>query len=79
MHDISCPTLSLVGADEGEEMLRQTHEFHRAIRTREKSLHVFTLDRDGTHDHCMLDNHSRMHQVLFEWLDGVFGHSPATT
>ncbi|TVR89896.1 MAG: alpha/beta fold hydrolase [Trueperaceae bacterium] len=76
MHDISCPTLSLVGAGEGEEMLRQTREFHEAIRSREKSMHVFTLDRDGTHDHCMLDNHARMQQVLFEWLNGVFGHTP---
>ena len=75
MHEISCPTLSLVGAGEGEEMLRQTREFHAAISAHDKTMHVFTLDRDGTHDHCMLDNHSRMHQVLFEWLGDVFGTS----
>ena len=74
MHTITCPTLSLVGAGEGEEMLRQTHEFHEAIASHEKKMHIFTLERDGTHDHCMLDNHSRMQQVIFEWLNGVFGH-----
>jgi len=63
----------LIRAGEGEEMLRQTREFHEAIASREKAMHVFSLERDGTHDHCMLDNHSRMQQVLFEWLGGVFG------
>ncbi len=31
-----------------------------------------TLEQDGSHDHCMLDNHSRMQQVMFEWLSTVF-------
>jgi len=43
----------------GEEMLRQTRELHDAIRSRETSMHVFALDHDGTHDHCMLDDHAR--------------------
>ena len=74
MHTITCPTLSLVGAGEGEEMLVQTREFHDAIASRDKELHVVTLECDGTHDHCMLDDHSRMQQVIVEWLGGVFGH-----
>ena len=45
-----------------------------AIASPEKAMRVFTLERDGTHDHCMLDNHSRMQQVIFEWLGGVFAH-----
>jgi hypothetical protein len=43
----------------------------------EKRLHVFTLERDGSYDHCQLDNVSRGQQVTFDWLDDVFDHRPA--
>jgi len=72
MHKITCPALSIVGSGEGEEMLKQTREFHEGISSGEKKMHVFTLEEDGCHDHCMLDNHSRMQQVVFRWLDEVF-------
>ncbi len=65
---ITCPALSLVGSGEGQEMLAQTHEFHDGIASPVKHLHVFTLERDGSYDHCMLDNHSRMQDVTFAWL-----------
>ena len=66
---ITCPALSLVGAGEGEEMLTQTREYHDGIGSERKQMHVFTLEEDGSYDHCMLDNHSRMQQVTFAWLD----------
>jgi pimeloyl-ACP methyl ester carboxylesterase len=66
---ITCPALSLVGAGEGEEMLAQTREYHRGIGSQRKQMHIFTLEEDGSYDHCMLDNHSRMQQVTFAWLD----------
>jgi len=72
LHRITCPALAMVGAGEGEEMLRQTQEFIEGISSEEKKMHVFTLEQDGSHDHCMLDNHSRMQQVMFEWLSTVF-------
>lgn len=72
LHKIECPALALVGAGEGEEMLRQTQEFYDAISSPVKKMHVFTLEKDGSHDHCMLDNHSRMQQVIFEWLNEIF-------
>jgi len=72
LHQITCPTLALVGSGEGEEMLQQTREFYESISSPVKKMRVFTLEEDGSHDHCMLDNHSRMHQVVFEWLNKVF-------
>ncbi len=72
LHKITCPALAMVGRGEGEEMLIQTQEFYQGISSKVKKMHVFTLEEDGSHDHCMLDNHSRMHQVVFEWLDEVF-------
>lgn len=74
LYKISCPALALVGAGEGEEMLKQTREFYDAIASSNKKMHIFTLEEDGSHDHCMLDNHSRMHQVIFEWLNEVFNY-----
>jgi pimeloyl-ACP methyl ester carboxylesterase len=68
---ITCPALSLVGAGEGQEMLDQTREYHEGIASPRKRMHVFTLEEDGSYDHCMLDNHSRMQQVTFAWLDEV--------
>ena len=68
---ITCPALSLVGSGEGEEMLVQTQEYHEGIASTRKHKHVFTLEQDGSYDHCMLDNHSRMQQVTFAWLDEV--------
>ncbi len=72
LHKITCPALSIVGSGEGEEMLKQTEEFHRGISSQMKKMKIFTLEEDGSHDHCMLDNHSRMHQVVFGWLSDVF-------
>ena len=70
--DITIPALALVGGGEGEEMLAQTREFYDGIASTRKQMHVFTLEEDGSYDHCMLDNHSRMHEVTFAWLDETF-------
>jgi hypothetical protein len=66
---ITCPALSLVGSGEGEEMLTQTREYHDGIGSEHKQMHMFTLEEDGSYDHCMLDNHSRMQQVTFAWIE----------
>ncbi len=72
LDQITVPTLSLVGSGEGEEMIKQTKEFHSKISSGIKEMKMFTLEKDGSHDHCMLDNHSRMHQEIFTWLNSVF-------
>ena len=74
---ITCPALALVGSGEGEEMLKQTKEFYAGIASQEKKMHIFTLEEDGSYDHCMLDNHSRMQQVTFGWLGEVFDREAA--
>jgi pimeloyl-ACP methyl ester carboxylesterase len=70
---IVCPALALVGAGEGEIMVRQAREFYNGIGSTVKKLHVFELEKDGSDDHCQLDNITRGMQVAFDWLDGVLG------
>ncbi|MGA2977744.1 MAG: hypothetical protein ABSF77_20785 [Spirochaetia bacterium] len=66
---IRCPVLSLAGKGEGEIMLAQAREFHEAIPSKDKRLQIFSLERDGSDDHCQLDNISSGMQVIFDWLD----------
>ena len=68
---INCPALALVGKDEGEEMVRQATFFYENISSKNKTLHIFNREVDGSNDHCQLDNFSRAHQVAYDWLDTV--------
>jgi esterase/lipase len=72
---ITCPALAMVSIDEGEELVRQAKEFYEGISSEIKKLHIFTLDTDGSNDHCQLDNRSRGNQVLFDWLDDIFDYT----
>ncbi|MHA1948984.1 MAG: alpha/beta hydrolase family protein [Candidatus Thorarchaeota archaeon] len=74
LHRITCPALLLVGDNEGERWLQLAHEFYDGISSEVKKLHIFSLERDGSNDHCQLDNRSRGNQVLFDWLDEVFDY-----
>lgn len=69
---IDCPTLALVGAGEGPESLRQAELFLNGISSEKKELYIFTLEKDGSDDHCQLDNRSRGNQIMFDWLDNIF-------
>jgi pimeloyl-ACP methyl ester carboxylesterase len=69
---ITCPTLALVGAGEGETLIRQAQEFYQGISSPVKKLHIFNLEEDGSDDHCQLDNISRGTQVVYDWLEEVF-------
>ncbi|MBU7045710.1 MAG: alpha/beta hydrolase [Theionarchaea archaeon] len=75
LHKITIPALALVSEDEGEELVRQAREFYEGISSEIKKLHIFTLDKDGSSDHCQLDNRSRGNQVTFDWLDEVFSYT----
>ena len=72
LHNITCPTLALVGDDEGNIVIEQAKRFIDGIQSREKELHIFSIDIDGSNDHCQLDNRSRGNQVMLDWLDNVF-------
>jgi len=74
IHQVTCPALLLVGEKEGQEWVKQAKLFYRGISSEVKRLHVFTLEEDGSNDHCQLDNRSRGAQVMFDWLDDVFGY-----
>ncbi len=72
LHRITCPALALVGGGEGEVFEQQAKEFLSLISSEKKKLHIFTLEQDGSDDHCQLDNRARGNQVMFDWLDDVF-------
>lgn len=73
--NIDCPALALVGAGEGEESMRQAKLFIDGIASQNKQLYVFSLEKDGSDDHCQLDNRTRGNQIMFDWLDEVFCHN----
>lgn len=79
LHQIICPTLALAGENEGKLLIDQTQEFYDKISSRQKKLYIFTLDDDGSDDHCQLDNRTAANRVTFDWLDELFEHVPATT
>jgi esterase/lipase len=79
VQEITCDALALAGEGEGDELLRQTRQFHRSISSEDKMIKVFTLEEDASDDHCQLDNRSRANQVIFDWLDDTFdnrGYQP---
>ena len=71
---IKCPTLALVGEGEGNELLKQARDFIDGISSSNKELYVFTKEKDGSDDHCQLDNRSRSTQVMFDWLNEVLDY-----
>lgn len=74
LDQFTCPTLALVSLGDGEVLLSQAKEMIERIPSKNKHIHFFTLENDGTDDHCQLDNTSRGAQVMFDWLDGVFDY-----
>jgi len=72
LQKITCPALALVGEDEGEVPIMQARRFIDGISSTRKELHIFTLERDGSNDHCQMGNVSRLCQVMFDWMDKIF-------
>jgi pimeloyl-ACP methyl ester carboxylesterase len=72
-HKIACPTLALCGESElGAVEIFGKPWFDDLDCS--KDLHVFTVE-EGAEMHCQLNNISRLYQVMFDWLDDVFGHA----
>jgi hypothetical protein len=81
LDQFTCPTLAMVSEGDGEVLLKQAEEMIEKIPAQEKHLHYFTLAKDGSDDHCQLDNRVRGNQVMFDWLDELFDYhyEPAPT
>ncbi|MHA2117199.1 MAG: alpha/beta hydrolase family protein [Candidatus Thorarchaeota archaeon] len=71
----ACPALGLVSDREGDELLRQARQYIDTISSSKKDLYVLSLEKDGSNDHCQLDNRIRANQIMFDWLDKEFGCS----
>ncbi len=69
---ISCPVLCLVGDGDSDEQIRQRYEFYDNVSSDSKDIMVFTQE-DGASMHCQIDNLNLLEQVVFDWLDSVFG------
>lgn len=74
LHNITCPALGLIGENEGKVLVDQAKEFYEGISSKNKKLYTFTLEKDGTSDHCQIDNRTRGKQVMFDWLDDLFDY-----
>ena len=72
--NVTCPALVLIGKGEGEELVKQAKEFYEGISSERKELYMFTMEKDGTADHCQIDNRSQGNLVMFDWLDDLFDY-----
>jgi hypothetical protein len=55
-------------------LINQAKELVEKIASKQKRVHLFTMDTDGSDDHCQLDNRSRGAQVMFDFFDEVFNY-----
>jgi alpha-beta hydrolase superfamily lysophospholipase len=72
---VDCPTLILIGEGEyqgSKEIQRQQHQGFEAIQHPNKKL-VITPADEGAAMHVLGENLPLMSQVVFDWLDEVFG------
>jgi pimeloyl-ACP methyl ester carboxylesterase len=74
LHRITCPALALIGEEEGEELVNQAKDFYEGISSKTKEMYMFTMEKDGTSDHCQIDNRSQGNRVMFDWLDDLFNY-----
>ena len=74
LRNVTCPALGLVGENEGKIMMDQAEHFLKTISSENKQLYKFTLEKDGTADHCQIDNRGRSNQIMFDWLDELFDY-----
>lgn len=74
LKNITCPALGLIGENEGKVLVDQGNHFLKTISSKNKQLYKFTLEKDGTSDHCQIDNRGRGNQVMFDWLDDLFDY-----
>ena len=73
LEEITCPVLAMVSKGDGPILMAQAEKFINSVSSQKRQLHVFSLDRDGSDDHCQLDNLSRGRQVMFDWIDEIIG------
>jgi pimeloyl-ACP methyl ester carboxylesterase len=76
---IHCATIALVSVGDGEVLIKQAKELVEKIPSPQKRLHLFTMETDGSDDHCQLDNRSRGAQVMFDFFDDVFNYEFEST
>ncbi|MCK5851217.1 MAG: alpha/beta hydrolase, partial [Kiritimatiellae bacterium] len=71
---VTCPVLDIVGAGEyvNKETKRQQEEFLNKVGTQNKTL-VITPENEGASSHCIGENRTLMAEIVFDWLDDLFG------
>jgi predicted alpha/beta-fold hydrolase len=67
-----CHVLGLVSDREGVELMKQARQYIDTVSSKNKRLYIMSLEKDGSDDHCQLDNRLRANQVMFDWLDEIF-------
>lgn len=72
---ITCPVLALVSDGDGKILIDQANQFIKGVSSKDKTLYQFSLAKDGSDEHCQLDNRSRGNQVMFDWLNRIFSYT----
>ncbi len=67
---ISCPSLALGGAGEGDETLRQLQAFAASV-SGPVTTRIFET-REGADMHCQMGNYPLSNAVVYDWLDETF-------
>lgn len=67
LSDLNIPCLALIGADEGNEPLKQFETF---CQTTDAQHHEFT-DFEGASSHCQVGNVTYANAVAYDWLDSL--------
>lgn len=74
LDQITCAAIALVSDGDGNALISQAEEFIGRISSKKKCIHHFTMEEDGSDDHCQLDNRSRGNQVMWDFFDDVFSY-----
>ncbi len=70
---IKCPILLTMGETDHFVSKDQLDELIEEIKA-PTTVRVFTIE-EGAEEHCQEGNHALFHQVMFDWLDEVFGYN----
>lgn len=73
-HKIKCPCLFIMGQGEGAELQRQAKIIYEALKSKSSYTKLITFDAEsGADAHCQVNNLRLVHNVVFDWLDNLFG------
>ncbi len=72
LHQITCPTLVIMGEEDGEHRLAQGRRTFSELRC-PRTFKLFTSEETGA-AHCQMDNLTLANEFIGDWLTDVLVH-----